>query len=90
MKATHLVTVLGREISVKSSAPTEKVKAIEAFTNNRLLEIGASLQTSDAQLVLTLALLNTAEDFLELQASMEMNNSLNGKLQEMISAIEKV
>jgi cell division protein ZapA len=90
MKTTYLVTVLGREISVKSSAPTEKVKAIEAFTNNRLLKIGASLQTSDAQLVLTLALLNTAEELLELQAAMDSNNFLNDKLQEMISAIEKV
>jgi len=89
MKATHLVSVLGREISVKSSATPEEVKAVETFTNNRLLEIGGALHTSDAQLVLTLALLNTVEELFKLQAAIDFNNSYNGKLQDIISAIEK-
>ena len=89
MKTTHLVTVLGREISVRSSAPPEKVQAVETFVNDRLRQIGAALKSGDAQLVLTLALLNTAEELLELRAARERNAALDGKLQEMITALER-
>ena len=70
MKTTHSVTVLGREISVRSSASAEKVLRIEAFVNNRVHEIGAALKSGDAQLVLTLALLNTTEELFDLKKSM--------------------
>jgi cell division protein ZapA len=89
MKTTHLVTVLGREISVRSSAPSEKVQAVETFVNDRLRQIGAALKSGDAQLVLTLALLNTAEELLELRTAREHSAALDGKLQEMISALER-
>ena len=90
MKTTHLVTVLGREISVRSSAPAEKVQAVETFVNERLRQIGGALKSGDAQLVLTLALLNTAEELLELRAARERNATVDGKLQEMIAALERV
>ena len=89
MKTTHLVTVLGREISVRSSAPPEKVQAVESFVNGRLLEIGGALRSSDAQLVLTLALLNTAEELLELKAAGKRDASLDAKLQGIIDRLEK-
>ena len=90
MKTTHLVTVLGREISVRSSAPAEKVQAVETFVNERLHQIGGALKSGDAQLVLTLALLNTTEELLELRATGERNATVDGKLQEMIAALERV
>ncbi len=90
MKTTHLVTVLGREISVRSSAPAEKVQAVETFVNERLSQIGGALKSGDAQLVLILALLNTTEELLELRAAGERNAALDGKLQEMIAALERV
>jgi len=90
MKTTHLVTVLGREISVRSSAPAEKVQAVETFVNERLHQIGAALKSGDAQLVLTMALLNTTEELLELRAAGERNATVDGKLQEIIAALEKV
>jgi len=89
MKTTHLVTVLGREISVRSSAPAEKVQAVETFVNNRLQEIGAALKSGDAQLVLTLALLNTAEELLEQRKKQEREASLDDMLQGMIAKLEK-
>ena len=64
MKTSHAVTVLGRELSVRSSAPEFKVRAVETFVNGKLQEIGSSLKNGDAQLVLSLALLNTAEELL--------------------------
>jgi len=89
MKTTHLVTVLGREISVRSSASAERVQAVEGFVNGRLLEIGGALRSGDAQLVLTLALLNTAEELLELKAAGRRDASIDEKLQGIINKLEK-
>lgn len=88
MKQSHMVTVLGREISVRSSAPAERVREIEGFVNARLREIGAALKSGDAQLILTLALLNTAEELLDLGAA-ERDAFLDDRLQGMIAKLEK-
>ena len=88
MKTAHSVRVLGREISVRSSAPTEKVQAVEAFVNDRLQEIGSALKSGDAQLVLTLALLNTAEEMLELRVAKEAEKSLDDRLRGIIERLE--
>lgn len=89
MKQSHVVNVLGREISVRSSASAEKVREIEEFVNGRVREIGAALRSGDAQLVLTLALLNTAEELLDLRAAGERDASLDDRLQGMIARVEK-
>jgi len=90
LKAGHSVRVLGREISVRSSAPAEKVHAVETFVNGRLQEIGSALKSGDAQLVLSLALLNTTEEMLDLRASREadatLENSLLGLIQKLDTA----
>lgn len=88
MKTAHSVRVLGRDISVRSSAPPEKVQAVEAFVNGRLQEIGSALKSGDAQLVLTLALLNTAEEMLELRAAREADTPLESRLLGMIEKLE--
>lgn len=88
MKTAHSVRVLGREISVRSSAPAEKVHAVETFVNDRLQEIGSALKSGDAQLVLTLALLNTAEEMLDLRAAREVDTTLENRLLDMIERLE--
>ena len=90
MKTTHLVTVLGREISVRSSATPEKVRQVEEFVSQRLQEIGAALKSGDAQLVLTLALLNTADELLESQRSNEAESQVDHQLQSLIDKLEQV
>jgi cell division protein ZapA len=90
VKASHTVRVLGREISVRSTAPAAKVKDVEAFVNTSLQEIGAALKSGDAQLVLTLALLNTAEELLELRKAHEADAFLEGRLREMLQKLESV
>ncbi len=90
MKTTHLVTVLGRELSVRSSASAEKVQAVESFVNGRLNEIGSALKSGDAQLVLMLALLNTGEELLELRSSLEQAGAIDVSLQRLIEKLEKV
>jgi cell division protein ZapA len=79
---------LGREISVRSSAPAERVHAVEAFVNGRLQEIGSALKSGDAQLVLTLALLNTAEEMLELRAAREADTTIENSLLGMLERLE--
>ena len=88
MKTAHSVRVLGRDISVRSSAPAEKVQAVESFVNDRLQQIGSALKSGDAQLVLSLALLNTAEEMLDLRAALEADNSLDNRLRGIIERLE--
>ena len=88
MKKSHAVRVLGREISVRSSAPAEKVQAVETFVNNRLQEIGSALKSGDAQLVLTLALLNTAEEMLELRDARALDELIEGRLLGMLEKLK--
>lgn len=89
MKRPHVVRVLGRELSVKSSASIEKVRSVEAFINERLEEIGSVLKNADAQLVLTLALLNITEELLDLRSALEQNRSLDDRLRGIIEKLEK-
>jgi cell division protein ZapA len=88
LKTAHTVRVLGREISVRSSAPAEKVHAVESFVNGRLQEIGSALKSGDAQLILTLALLNTAEEMLDLRAAREADITLESNLLGMLERLE--
>ena len=88
MKSAHSVRVLGREISVRSSAPAEKVHAVESFVNDRLQEIGSALKSGDAQLVLMLALLNTAEEMLDLRRARESDKALDTRVRDIIDRLE--
>ncbi|MFZ2949160.1 MAG: cell division protein ZapA [Desulfuromonadaceae bacterium] len=90
MKTSHAVTVLGRELSVRSSAPEAKVKAVEAFVDGKLREIGGALRNGDAQLVLTLALLNASEELLELRSRREQDAADDSRIAAMIAALETV
>ncbi|MBK5274857.1 MAG: cell division protein ZapA [Desulfuromonadales bacterium] len=88
MKKAHTVRVLGREISVRSSASAEKVQAVEDFVNGRIQEIGSALKSGDAQLVLTLALLNTVEEMLELRSARETDTALDNRLLGILEKLE--
>jgi len=88
LKTAHSVRVLGRDISVRSSAPTEKVLAVETFVNDRLHEIGSALKSADAQLVLTLALLNTTEEMLELRDARESDNTLENRMRGILDRLD--
>jgi len=90
MKTTHVVRVLGREFSVRSSASVEKVQAVESFVNARVHEIGSALKSGDAQLVLMLALLNTSEELLELRNSVERDAPVDVTVRRLLERLEKV
>lgn len=88
MTKGHLVTVLGREIPVRSSAPEEKVREVEAFVNDRIEMIRTRLTTADPQLLVTLALLNLSESYLELQRRQDGSSSLEARLTSMLKQLD--
>ena len=90
MKKSHAVIVLGRELSVRSSAPESKVRAVETFVNGKLQEIGSALKSGDAQLVLSLALLNTVEELLELRSQREMDSVVDSRIDSLIATLDTV
>ena len=90
MKTSHTVTVFGRELSVRSSASEAKVKAVETFVNGKLQEIGSALKSGDAQLVLTLALLNASEELLEFRSQREQNALIDSRISTIIASLETV
>lgn len=93
MPKAHLITVLGREIPVRSAAPEEKVRQVETFVNERIEAIRSRLTAADPQLLVTLALLNLAESYLEQQATQssavpELDAKLSRLLQRLDAALE--
>lgn len=90
MKKAHLVTVLGREIPVRSAAQPEKVQQIEQFVNEQVEAIRTRLTTADPQLVITLALLNLAETYLDLQSRCRPDQQHDARLGQLIGRLEQV
>jgi len=66
LNSSHRVRVLGRELQVRSQASAESVRAVEAFVNEKLAAVSASLNTTDSQIIAILTLMNIAESYLAL------------------------
>jgi len=88
MKTTHMLKVLGRELPIVSSAPAEKVQAVESYVNDHLGKIASSLNRNDQELVLILALLNIAEELLDLRSTQKMDEALDERLRGMIDRLQ--
>ncbi len=84
MNTSHRVRVLGRELQVRSEASTEAVREVEAFVNEKLAEVAASINSADSQIVAILALMNIAESYLALARE---NKSYRQKGNERISRL---
>jgi len=85
----HLLTVLGREIPVRSSASEEQVRQIETFVNTRIDALRTKLTIADPQLLVTLVLLNLAESYLELQAQQAGSKTLDAKVSKILERLDK-
>lgn len=66
MSVSHRISVLGKELQVKSSASLEAVREVEAFVNGKVSEVAASVKGVDSQVVAILTLMNIAEAYLAL------------------------
>ena len=87
MKA-HRVTVLGREIPVRSTASDDTIRKIEAFVNTRIESISSRLTTADPQLVITLALLNLAESYLELVSQQAETPEVEARVKKILHKLD--
>ncbi|MDY0301272.1 MAG: cell division protein ZapA [Trichlorobacter sp.] len=89
MKTTYQLTVLGREIPVRSSAPEKQVRAVESFVNSRLDDIQNSVTTADTHLVSLLALLNLAEEHLKMARNVTIGSTeLKTKVEQLLQKID--
>jgi cell division protein ZapA (FtsZ GTPase activity inhibitor) len=75
---------MGRELQVKSAASAELVRKIEAFVNEKLVEVEASVKGCDSQLVAILTLMNLGEAYLNL---VRENESIRQQAEETVSRI---
>lgn len=72
MNSVHRIRVMGRELQVRSAAPVESVRRVEAFVNEKLAEVAASVKGGDPQVVAVLALMNIGEAYLNLVRENEL------------------
>lgn len=89
MAKPHLVTVLGREIPVRSAASEEKVREVETFVNGRIELLRQRLTIADPQLIISLAMLNLAEEFLTLQANQTGTDRLENRLSNILDRLDQ-
>lgn len=71
MSSLHRIRVLGRELQVRSEALPETVQEIEAFVNDKLSGVAASVTGGDSQVVAILTLMTIAEAYLSLVKEQE-------------------
>lgn len=89
MKQTHLVNILGREIPVRTSASEEKVREIETFVNIRIDEVRARLAAADPQVVVSLAMMNLAEQYLAQQEERARAEAVGKKVGGLLEKLDK-
>jgi len=69
--STHSISVLGRELQVKSASSPEHVARVEALVNEKLAEAAAAVSGGDTQVVAIVAMMNLAEAYLTLDNERE-------------------
>ncbi len=77
---------MGRELQVKSAASAESVRKIEAFVNEKLAEVEASVKGCDSQRIAILALMNLGEAYLNL---IKENELIRQQAEETVSRLLK-
>lgn len=84
-----MVSILGRNIPIRTTAAPDTVREVEEFVTARLHTISSALTGGDAQLVLTLALLNITEELFEARALLNAANTLEAsRLERIITKLE--
>jgi len=67
VKTSHRISILGREIQVKSSSSVETVREVEEYLQDRSAQVALSLPNADQHLIALLLLLNITESYLALR-----------------------
>lgn len=91
MNYTHCIKVLGREIQVKSTANAETVKEVEAFVNEKISAVSASVKGGDSQVVAILTMMNIAETYLMLVKNGESTRCASEeKIKKLVKLIDEL
>jgi cell division protein ZapA len=90
VKALHTVTVMGRELQVRTSAQAEHVREIEAFVNNRISEVQPLVKGGDPQVIAILTLMNLAESYLALDKAESSGSGLEDRVKRLLRHLEEV
>lgn len=81
---------MGRELQVRSLASAESVREVEAFVNEKLAEVAASVKTTDSQIITILTLMNIAESYLALvRESEEHRKQGSERISRLLNKLEK-
>jgi cell division protein ZapA len=87
--ATHSITVMGRNLQVKSASSPELVAQVETVVNEKLTEASAAVSGADSQIVAILAMMNLAEAFLSAQKELEKErHALTARLSGLIDKLD--
>jgi cell division protein ZapA len=86
--STHSIRVLGRDLQVKSESTPEHVALVEALVNEKLAEAGAAVSGGDSQVVVILAMMHLAEQYLA--AKRELEDERRGFSARISGLIEQI
>lgn len=86
MKSSHRVTVLGRELQVRSSASVATVDEVARYINDTAARVAESVKSGDTQLVTLLTLLNIAEEYMSLRQ--QAQDVVSRLVQQVDNALE--
>jgi cell division protein ZapA len=90
LDSLHRIKVLGRELKVRSISSAESVREVEAFVNERLAEVAASVNSTDPQIVAILTLMNITESYLALARENDtFRQQGNERISRMLNLLEK-
>ncbi len=79
MSSLHRINVLGRELQVRSTASSERVRQIEKYVNSRIAEAESSSTCADPLVIAVLALLNIAESFIDFSSDSEKRSKADSE-----------
>ncbi len=89
LNSLHHIKVLGRELQVRSTASSERVRQIEGYINCKIEELEASTRCNDPLLIAILALLNITESLLDISTqSAECSKKDNERISRLLQHIE--
>lgn len=86
MKSSHRVTVMGRELQVRSSASAATVDEVARYINDTAARVAESVKSGDTQLVTLLTLLNIAEEYMSLRQ--QAQDVVSRLVQQVDNALE--
>ncbi len=89
MSSLHRINVLGRELQVRSTASSERVRQIEEYVNSRIAEAETSSTCAEPLIIAVLTMLNMAESFIDFSSESERRSKADSeRISRLLQYIE--